>query len=242
MRATESSLGPFSAAVAHGEATGAPLAALAPAREPTLAQPESVPTAPWQTQTKEVLSLSTEELTGYGRWTATVWLADVDGLKPRDYAIMGLGLAGETGEVVDALNDCAAIGAPDRTLLNELGDAIFYCARIANAVDLQIGPGFCPAVTLDPSFHDAWAVQPQMTIASGRVCEALKKLIRDGVPSQAYRVFQSKLTQALNAYLQAWLVVVASAGFTPQEVLAANKTKIASRAARGVLQGSGNER
>ena len=164
-------------------------------------------------------------LAEYGRWAETVWLSDAGSQKRHDYALMGLGLGCETGEVVDALNNCTNNGVPDRTLFKKLGDAIYYCMRIANAVELQIGPGFCPAVPLDPAFSDAWAVQPQMTISTGRVSELLKMLVRDGVQPQAHRVFQSKLTQALNAYLQAWLVVVASAGFTPHEVLAVNKTK-----------------
>lgn len=238
MRNTESSLGPFPATAPPGDGPGAqlPAAALAPALAQMLNPPEAESVTPAQTQTMVVLSLSTVELTEYGRWTETVWLSDADGLKRHDYAMMGLGLASETGEVVDALNDCTSNGVPEKTLLKALGDAIFYCARIANAVELQIGPGFCPAVTLDPAFPDAWAVQPQLTISAGHVSRALNNLIRDGVQPESYRAFQCKLTQALNAYLQAWLVVVASAGFTPQKVLADNQTKIDGGAPHGALR------
>jgi hypothetical protein len=201
-------------------------ATLGPALDLMLALPKSEPTKPAQMQTKVVLSLSRAELAEYGRWAETVWRSGADSQNGHDYALMGLGLACETGEVVDALNNCTNNGVPDKTLLKKLGDAINYCMRIANAVELQIGPGFCPAVTLDPAFPDAWAVQPQMTISTGRISEALKNLVRNEVQPHAHRVFQSKLTQALNAYLQAWLVVVASAGFTPHEVLTVNKTKV----------------
>ena len=206
----------------------APLKAttLGPALDLILALPKFATTTPVQTQAKAVLSLSSEELAEYGRWTKTVWLSDADSQMAQDYALMGLGLACETGGVVDALNNCTNNGVPDKTLLKKLGDAIYYCMRIANAFELRIGPGFCPAVTLDSTFPDAWAVQPQMAISTGRISEALKNLVRYGLQSHAHRVFQYRLTQALNAYLQAWLVVVASAGFTPHEVLAVNKTKV----------------
>ena len=198
---------------------------LGPALDLMLALPKSAPTKPAQMQTKVVLSLSSAELVEYARWTETVWQSGADSQNRHDYALMGLGLACETGEVVDALNHCTNNGVPDKALQTKLGNAIYYCMRIARAVELQIGPGFCPAVALDPAFPDAWAVQPQMTISTGRVSEALQELVRDGDQPQAHRMLQSRLTQALNAYLQAWLVVVASAGFNPHEVLAVNKTK-----------------
>lgn len=70
----------------------------------------------------------------------------------------------------------------------------------------------------------------------GEVTELLKKRVRDG------KLDPEQLKKELGDVAYYWARLCKAFGFLPSEVLAANVKKINSRAERGVLRGSGNDR
>ncbi|MNR71429.1 MazG nucleotide pyrophosphohydrolase domain protein [compost metagenome] len=71
---------------------------------------------------------------------------------------------------------------------------------------------------------------------TGEVMEVLKKRLRDGEFDRA------KLKKELGDVSYYWARLCRAYGFQPSEVLGENVTKIRSRAARGVMSGSGDDR
>jgi hypothetical protein len=188
------------------------------------------------------ITLESEELQAYARWTASAWLRSPSLLTEADHAVMALGLAGETSEVLEELEESAIKTSVTAGLSKELGDAVYYCARIAECFSVPITAPDAVFITASLDSERARSAYIRMAIHEGRVCEAIKKLIRDGVLPENQAAFKAKLQLGLTGYLQAWLEVLAAAGLTPQDVLRENKLKIEGRIARGTQQGSGNDR
>jgi NTP pyrophosphatase (non-canonical NTP hydrolase) len=79
--------------------------------------------------------ISVGDFNKFGEWSETMWFskdpADQE-MGERDLAIMGLGIAGEAGEVVERIKKDIRDHTPDREgILKELGDVIFYAVTIA---------------------------------------------------------------------------------------------------------------
>ena len=74
----------------------------------------------------------------FAAWTLTMWNDKANQpLEERDLTIMSLGLAGETGEVIELLKKRVRDGHLDKiSLTKELGDVIFYWAMLCNAFGL----------------------------------------------------------------------------------------------------------
>lgn len=189
---------------------------------------------------KLALSLSSSELQAYCTWSVSAWILSPESSICTDYAVMGLGLSGETGEIVEALLNCTKFGEIDNTLRKEFGDALYYCARITAAFELELAPVACQLAPL--SLGNAVQYAAPLFVAAGHCAEALKKLIRDGVAPADEPVFKAKLSRGLNDYLAAWLNLACAIGLNPQELIALSVLKIEDRKARGVLRGSGNDR
>ena len=65
----------------------------------------------------------------YAAWTEETWVAPKAYIG--DVALVGLGLAGETGEVVEVLKKFLRDGRLNRDKLEaEMGDVIYYWARL----------------------------------------------------------------------------------------------------------------
>ncbi len=76
----------------------------------------------------------------FGRFTEDMWFSkDSNKDNTRSIAIMSLGLAGETGEVIEYLKKYIRDGTePDRDLFKkELGDVLYYWARIVRQFGFQ---------------------------------------------------------------------------------------------------------
>lgn len=71
---------------------------------------------------------------------------------------------------------------------------------------------------------------------SGEVQDIIKKHVRDGVLDREH------LCKELGDLAYYWAAVCGAYGFLPSEVLGANRLKLMDRAARGVLQGIGDDR
>jgi NTP pyrophosphatase (non-canonical NTP hydrolase) len=74
----------------------------------------------------------------YGQYTVDNWFSSDEDPSPlRALAIMSLGLAGESGEVCEKIKKFIRDGNDDMELLKkELGDVIFYWARICRYFDM----------------------------------------------------------------------------------------------------------
>jgi NTP pyrophosphatase (non-canonical NTP hydrolase) len=75
------------------------------------------------------------DIDSFGRWADGMWFskdpADQE-MGERDLAIMGLGIAGEAGEVVEKIKKDIRDHFIDRpAILKELGDVVFYAITIA---------------------------------------------------------------------------------------------------------------
>ncbi len=184
------------------------------------------PTLPWN-----------RLLSPYCDWVVTRWTTKTEaGLAERDFTVMTLGFAGETGEVADAL--LAGRTNPDGVdrlmLTKELGDVAYYWARIVRAFGLsetrcaERAQGYARVVQEDAMLH--------LCARVGRVTELMKKRVRDDTLDAAV------LEEALGEALGAWLAVCATARISPAEVLVLNQRKVNDRHARGVVRGSGDNR
>lgn len=156
-----------------------------------------------------------------------------------DHAVMGMGLAGEALETLEA---AMADGPLDsKLMLHELGDTLYYwcvsCSR-AGLVPSDAWPvGFdFDSVPLAPFGHSAVQLAAvHLAIASGRCAEAFKKMVRDGAPP-------ARLAAALPAMAERLARLAQACGFSVRQVALANRAKLAGRAARGTLRGDGNDR
>jgi NTP pyrophosphatase (non-canonical NTP hydrolase) len=80
------------------------------------------------------------DIDAYGEFVDEMWFPSKDGLTERDFRIMELGLPGEVGEVLELLKKQVRDGNLDKTALKkELGDVVYYWARICSA------QGFTPS-------------------------------------------------------------------------------------------------
>lgn len=84
------------------------------------------------------------DIDSYAEWTASTWLGprnfvlDPDDYSKMSLAICTLGLSGETGEVTEhvkkLLRDGTKLGDDFK---KELGDVIYYWARLCNAFNIK---------------------------------------------------------------------------------------------------------
>lgn len=75
----------------------------------------------------------------YGQYTVKMWFSDDSDRNPlRSLAIMSMGLAGETGEVMEHIKKFVRDGTYDRdAFVKELGDVVFYWARLCQHFDIK---------------------------------------------------------------------------------------------------------
>jgi NTP pyrophosphatase (non-canonical NTP hydrolase) len=74
----------------------------------------------------------------YGNWTESFWFSGHNRPEKESIAIMGLGLAGEAGEVVEHLKKFIRDDHINVTeLKKELGDSIYYWCRICKQFGLE---------------------------------------------------------------------------------------------------------
>lgn len=79
----------------------------------------------------------------FAEWVKAGWTSkvDTDQDQVRELAIMTLGLAGETGEVIEPIKkEIRGDGPLDRKKLQlELGDVLYYLCRIATHYEIDMG-------------------------------------------------------------------------------------------------------
>jgi NTP pyrophosphatase (non-canonical NTP hydrolase) len=78
------------------------------------------------------------DINAYAQWTEMFWNETPAPIEIRDLAIMGLGLAGESGETVEHIKKHIRNGEVDVGKLKlELGDVLYYWARICRAYGVE---------------------------------------------------------------------------------------------------------
>lgn len=180
----------------------------------------------------------------YQREALTTAIYPVD--REVDYTIAGLGSEiGEFGEkyLAAKANFYGSFKTEASKLyaLGECGDIYWYCAATADSLNVPLGTimeGPAPEVLYAGSKGLSYVA---MTVSHGNMLGILKKSIRDndGFLSDAHRVaLQLELWKIM---WHNYCIIVALGGST-QGVMAKNLEKLADRKARGVLQGSGDNR
>lgn len=88
--------------------------------------------------TMPVRKTDCRDIDDYARWTESFWFSGVGRPDKESIAIMGLGLAGEAGEVVEHIKKFIRDDNLDQEeLKKELGDAIYYWCRICKQFGLE---------------------------------------------------------------------------------------------------------
>lgn len=175
----------------------------------------------------------------YIEWAATRWVEPQLSLQtPRlnHHLVMGLGLVGETAEVADVIEAWARTDKCDEhSLLKELGDVIYYWARLSQEFGLAVRTEAAPSFVF---LQDEAPVLPALRLvkASGQIAELLKKYVRDGA------LDREKLQAAMFNVHDTWRTLCSASGLSWQDVLNANQAKVEGRAARGTTRGSGDNR
>lgn len=78
-----------------------------------------------------------ENINEYGQFTVDLWFSG-DRPEFESLAIMGLGLAGESGETLEKVKKYIRDGTLDiENIKKELGDVAYYWARLCRFFDLQ---------------------------------------------------------------------------------------------------------
>ena len=154
-----------------------------------------------------------------------------------------LGLAGESGELIEKIGD----GSTHETIQGEIGDVLWYVSNVAYDAGLTLAE----CVELDSvddlgcfdellsGHYPEWA--EELSIQIGKVCEVVKKTDRDdaGVLTAERR---DKVRDALGEVLYLLQDMAFECSVTLAVVAQANLDKLASRKERGALKGDGDNR
>lgn len=89
-------------------------------------------------ETGSVQKTDSWKIDDYADWTVGFWFSGHNRPEKESLAIMGLGLAGEAGEVVEHIKKFIRDDHIDRDALKkELGDQLYYWARICKQFDFE---------------------------------------------------------------------------------------------------------
>lgn len=150
---------------------------------------------------------------------------------------VGLGLAGEICELI-AIVDNGTLDVESITA--ELGDASWYCAAIAQELEMPLSEVARHGV-LPPQGMAGARLLTRLIKQYGAVANTLKRLLRDenGKPSKESK---EKLVKAVGSMVATVNILSKYYEVGFDAVLSTNLSKLASRAERGALTGSGDKR
>jgi NTP pyrophosphatase (non-canonical NTP hydrolase) len=160
-------------------------------------------------------------------------------------AYPALGLCGEVGELIAAINKDRYSGECSDNLdsvKKEIGDVLWYAANIAEDMDTRLSEVMgrenfevCPETwNIDDALID-------LPVCAGEVAENIKKAIRDNDGAVSYARGRNIL--AALCLLVIWLERLCSGfGATLEECAQLNLDKLRSRAERDAIKGEGDYR
>ena len=164
---------------------------------------------------------------------------------------LALGLGGESSELFEKIKEnrkdiCELWGVELGLLLKEIGDVYWYLAGLAEETDQKLGDiyfDYSTSLPEDSKFDD---VVDGLVVETGVVLEVFKKALRDD-----YRLFVNKklvpgkfmkMNVAIANLLTICEYLASFFGVPVSTILQQNVDKLASRAKRGTLGGSGDVR
>ena len=191
-----------------------------------------------------------EELTLNGYQSAAMGTALAASLNT---AYMAYGLVNEIGELQEKLISESSGMVSSEDTLKELGDVLWYIAGVSHIRGWKLSEVMTGVVTdITVSEYEAKESAKSsdydsrkdsnvilsigLTVAAGNLCGALKKEIRDN----AHKPDVEK--DALRKIFQISTVLAKKLGSTLEHVATVNIAKLASRKARGVIGGNGDNR
>lgn len=161
-----------------------------------------------------------------------------------DYTIVGLG--SEIGELAEVYAEAKKgfygklNGEDTKEALSECGDIFWYVAATADALKLNLD-WVLKQTTTELHHVSKGLTLVDMVVAHGKIQGILKKSIRDNsgfLNDEHESLIAAQLCHIWNHTAQFIYLL----GGTENGVMNANLNKLADRKARGVLQGSGNNR
>jgi NTP pyrophosphatase (non-canonical NTP hydrolase) len=175
------------------------------------------------------------DVDAYAQWAHDVWATAVD--QPSDEkcrVIMGYGLFGECGEVMEVLENTPNSGAVDMVeLRNEMGDVAYYWCRIVKSYGLTASDLWPKHSLLRPVASSLPEICLKLTARCGGVAEAMKKEVRDS------RLDVKKLSTALAGVAEQWVHLARHYGLCVEDILESNRNKVNARYAGGANREGG---
>lgn len=168
-------------------------------------------------------------------------------------AYMAYGLVNEIGELQEKLISESSGMVSSEDTLKELGDVLWYIAGVSHIRGWKLSEvmtGIVTDITINEYEAKEFAKSSDsnsrqdsniilsigLTIAAGSLCGVLKKEIRDNLRKPDVE------KDALRKIFQISIVLAKKLGSTLEHVATANIAKLASRKARGVIGGNGDNR
>lgn len=159
-----------------------------------------------------------------------------------------LGIAGEAAELYEKVTEqLRGEGSSDLNLLGkECADIVWYLAAWADENDLMLKDLVIENLTYEHVLIDMERDLEAVVVYAGQIAEYSKKALRDDfnyIKAGIYPPSKMKKTNEAVANLyRATSFVAAGFGLDMEQLLIENVEKLASRAERGVLGGSGDKR
>lgn len=180
-------------------------------------------------------------LAEYAAWARSRWLTVPDATDLKDVSVMVLGLVGEAAELslVDE-HDTA-------NLALELGDCSYYAVLLATTFNLDLAGCVQPYRLVEPKPMRCNKPHAELTLkllqTGGKICEVIKKAIRDGIADDSADTAMRKTLQGLlREYWNHLHEIAEPTNFSGLDALARNHEKVERRIAAGTLQGNGSLR
>ena len=169
-----------------------------------------------------------------------LWKGAPGEITEHDLTVMALGLPGEVGEVMEVIQAAPTAGLDLAEACKEMGDVVYYWARLVTAFDLDLASlvrlaarhphpdvqGVDALVEVPsglPSLPGIQAAALALGARQAPVVEQLKKRVRDG------RFDPAAFAPAMAAFLAAWLELAQALQLRPSAILAANRKKVEAR-------------
>lgn len=164
---------------------------------------------------------------------------------------LALGLGGESSELFEKIkenrNEITTLGGEKLQLLaKEIGDVYWYLAGLAEETNQELGDiyfDYSKDLPVDSKFDD---VVDMLVIETGAILEVFKKAQRDDyqlfIKKQLVPGKFAKMNASIAKLLTICEYLASFFGVQVGTILQQNVDKLASRAKRGTLSGSGDER
>lgn len=182
----------------------------------------------------------TNLISNYEQFVEKTWVLPGDHYNETEsLAVCSMGLVGETGELLEKLEDFLfSASEKNRDLVvKELGDCFYYLVKVSNMSEVDLNALISKIPLVFPAQDEercAFSLMKSVALS----CEVLKKKIRKD-PSFD---FTHRLEQSLKPVLMNYFDLLYQLDISIKEVVDENIEKVSSRFSRGLIKGSGDLR